>query len=84
MDNRRREIMGPIHDFLSSSIIERLWRSLKYECVFLSAFETGSEARVGVGSWINYYNRRRPHSTLGGMTPDEVYDTAQITEQLAA
>jgi putative transposase len=72
MGNRRREIMGSIHDFLSSSIIERLWRSLKYECVFLNAFETGSEARSGIGRWIDYYNRRCPHSSFGGRTPDEV------------
>jgi putative transposase len=84
MGNRRREIMGYIHDFLSSPIIERLWRSLKYECVFLNAFETGSEARSGIGRWIDYYNRGRPHSTFAGRTPDEVYATAEMTEQLAA
>lgn len=59
---------------MDNVFIERLWRSLKYECVFLSAFETGSEARNGIGSWIDYYNRRRPHSTFGGRTPQEVYD----------
>lgn len=46
--------------------------------------ETGSEARRGIGSWIDYYNRRRPHSTFGGRIPDEVYATAEITERLAA
>ncbi len=70
--------------WMDNVFIERLWRSLKYECVFLSAFDTGSEARSGIGSWIDYYNRRRPHSTFGGRTPDEVYATAQMTEQLAA
>jgi putative transposase len=58
--------------------------SVWYECVFLSAFETGSEARSGIGRWIDYYNRRRPHSTFGGRTPDEVYATTQMKEQLAA
>ncbi|MEQ1940139.1 integrase core domain-containing protein, partial [Mesorhizobium sp. CN5-321] len=43
-----------------------------------------SAARSGIGSWIDYYNRRRPHSTFGGRTPDEVYATAEMTEQLAA
>jgi transposase InsO family protein len=52
--------------WMDNVFIERLWRSLKYECVFLSAFETGSEARNGIGSWIDYYNRRRPHSTFSG------------------
>jgi putative transposase len=70
--------------WMDNVFIERLWRSLKYECVFLSAFETGSEARAGIGSWIDYYNRRRPHSTFGGRTPDEVYATAKMTERLAA
>ena len=36
-------------------MIERLWRSLKYECVYLNAFETGSEMRAGVGKWLSYY-----------------------------
>lgn len=70
--------------WMDNVFIERLWRSLKYECVFLSAFDTGSEARSGIGSWIDYYNRRRPHSTFAGRTPDEVYAKAEMTEQLAA
>ncbi len=53
--------------------IERLWRSLKYECIYLHAFETGSELRAGLLQWIGSYNTRRPHSTLGGRTPDEAY-----------
>ena len=57
---------------------------VKYECIYLNAFETGSEARSGIGSWIDYYNRRRPHSTFGGRTPDEVYAIAEMTNQLAA
>jgi len=70
--------------WMDNVFIERLWRSLKYECVFLSAFETGSQARCGIGSWIDYYNRRRPHSTFAGRTPDEVHAMAEMTEQLAA
>jgi len=52
--------------------------------VSLSAFDTGSKARSGMGSWIDYYNRRRPHSTFGGRMPDEVYASAQMTEPLPA
>ncbi|WP_254695044.1 IS3 family transposase [Leisingera sp. NJS201] len=52
--------------FLDNIFVERLWRSLKYECVYLHAWETGSEAKVGVGKWIEFYNRKRPHSALGG------------------
>ena len=63
--------------------IERLWRSLKYECVFLNAFETGSEARAGIGRWIGYYDADRPHSTFDGRTPDEVYAMQEKDEKLA-
>ena len=69
--------------WMDNVFIERLWRSLKYECVYLHAFETGSELRAGLTKWINYYNTRRPHSTLAGRTPDEAYD-AGVTERLAA
>jgi len=59
--------------WMDNVFIERLWRSLKYECVYLHAFETGSEARAGLGHWIGYYNAARPHSALSGRTPDEAY-----------
>jgi putative transposase len=54
-------------------IVERLWRSLKYECVYLNAYESGSEARAGIGTWVELYNRRRPHSSLDDLTPHEAY-----------
>jgi putative transposase len=59
--------------WMDNVFIERLWRSMKYECVYLHAFETGSEARAGLGRWITYYNADRPHSALGGRTPDEAH-----------
>nr|WP_239059647.1 IS3 family transposase [Ruegeria sp. PrR005] len=59
--------------FLDNIFVERLWRSLKYECVYLHAWETGSEAKAGVGKWIEFYNRKRPHSALGGRPPAVVY-----------
>ena len=61
-------------------MIERLWRSLKYECVYLNAFETGSEMRAGIRKWLTYYNSERPHSTHGILTPHEAY--ASKTEQM--
>ena len=70
--------------WMDNVFIERLWRSLKYECVFLTAFETGSEARAGIGRWIGYYNADRPHSTFDGRTPDEVYAMQENEEKLAA
>ena len=69
--------------WMDNVFIERLWRSLKYECVYLHAFETGSELRAGLTRWVGYYNTRRPHSTLAGRTPDEAYG-AGVTERLAA
>lgn len=50
-------------------IVERLWGSLKYESVYLNAYETGSAARRGIGAWIELYNRRRPHSSLDERAP---------------
>jgi putative transposase len=70
--------------WMDNVFIERLWRSLKYECVYLNAFETGSEARTGLGRWIGYYNVDRPHSAFGGRTPDKVYATQANEEKLAA
>lgn len=59
--------------WMDNVFIERLWRSLKYECIYLHAFETGSELRAGVRRWVDYYNAHRPHSALGGKTPDEAH-----------
>jgi len=70
--------------WIDNRFIERLWRSLKYECVYLNAFETGSQARHGIGRWINYYNADRPHSSHNGLTPNEVYETSWKDEKLAA
>ena len=69
--------------WMDNVFIERLWRSLKYECIYLHAFETGTDLRAGLTSWITYYNTRRPHSTLAGRTPDEAYK-ATGTIKLAA
>ena len=59
--------------FLDNIFIERLWRSLKYECVYLHAWSGGREARAGIGQWIAFYNQRRPHSALAGRTPDTAF-----------
>ena len=53
--------------------VERLWRSVKYEEVYLRAYDSVSEARVSIGCYLNFYNRRRPHTSLDGMTPDRAY-----------
>jgi len=59
--------------WMDNVMVERLWRSLKYENVYLNAYETGTEAKKGIGAWIDFYNARRPHSSLDGLTPDEAY-----------
>jgi putative transposase len=59
--------------FLDNIFIERLWRSLKYECVYLHAFSGGWESRQGTGDWVAFYNDRRPHAAHGGKTPIEIY-----------
>jgi putative transposase len=53
--------------------VERLWRSVKYEEVYLRAYESVSDARASIGSYLGFYNTRRPHSSLDGMTPDRAY-----------
>ncbi len=59
--------------FLDNIFVERLWRSLKYECVYLHAWSGGREAKAGIGKWVAFYNQQRPHSALAGCTPDAVY-----------
>jgi putative transposase len=53
--------------------IERLWRSVKYEEVYLKAYDTVSQARESIGRYLHRYNSFRPHSSLDGRTPDEAY-----------
>src|SRR4029077_9851230 len=53
--------------------VERLWRSVKYEEVYLRAYDSVSDARVSIGCYLDLSNRRRPHSRLDGMTPDQAY-----------
>ena len=53
--------------------VERLWRSLKYEEVYLKAYESVGSAKAEIGKWIEFYNSVRRHSGLGGLTPNQVY-----------
>ena len=53
--------------------VERLWRSVKYEEVYLRAYDSVSEARASIGRYLDFYNARRPHSSLYVMTPDQAY-----------
>ena len=66
---------------LDTIFIERLWRSLKYECVYLHAWETGSQAKAGIAKWIAFYNRQRPPAAHGGQPPAMVYFTQIETDR---
>ncbi len=53
--------------------VERLWRTVKYEEVYLHAYDSVPDARASIGRYLDLYNRRRPHSSLDGRTPDQAY-----------
>jgi putative transposase len=59
--------------YLDNIFIERLWRSLKYEEVYIKAYGSVATARVGIGSWLTFYNDERPHQALAYRTPREVF-----------
>ena len=64
--------------------VERLWRTIKYEEVYLRAYASVSEARAGIGRYLTFYNGRRPHSSLDGKTPDQAYFNQPMPEAVAA
>jgi putative transposase len=64
--------------------VERLWRTIKYEEIYLRAYESVSEARASIGRYLDFYNRRRPHSSLDRQTPDEAYFNQNLLPQSAA
>jgi putative transposase len=59
--------------WMDNVFIERLWRSLKYEDIYLKGYADGCEARAGISEWIRFYNNRRPHQALGHRTPIAVW-----------
>ncbi len=69
--------------YLDNIFVERLWRSIKYEEVYLKAYQTVAEARVGINAYLEFYNRQRPHQSLGYRTPAEVYLNGQEEKKVA-
>jgi putative transposase len=65
--------------YTDNLFIERLWRSLKYEEVYLKAYAGGKEARAGIGGYFDFYNLERPHQALGYQTPAEVFINGKKT-----
>ena len=64
--------------------VERLWRSIKYEEVYLRAYDAVSDARTSIGKYLAFYNSGRPHLSLDRMTPDEAYFNALVPILAAA
>ena len=63
--------------------VERLWRSVKYEEVYLRAYDSVSDARASLGRYLDFYNSRRPHSSLGARTPEQAY-LDHLPQEMAA
>ena len=70
--------------WVDNVFIERLWRSLKYEEVYLKAYDTPREAKEGIGEWMRFYNHERTHQGLDGQTPESVYLTSSLKKEMAA
>ena len=76
--------MGGLPDgtgrWIDNVFVERLWRSLKYEHVYLHAHESVAAARIGISNYLDFFNSKRPHSALGGRTPDTAYFTNDMKQ----
>jgi putative transposase len=58
---------------MDNIFVERLWRSLKYEEVYLNVYASVTEAKAGIGAWLDFYNEERQHQSLGYCTPRQIY-----------
>lgn len=72
------------HSWRDNVFVERLWRTIKHEEVYPHAYESVSYARTRIGHFIEFYNSRQPHSSLGKKTPDEFYFASLPAIQQAA
>ena len=68
---------------IDNVFIERLWRTIKYDHIYLNPAESGNALRDGLETFIEYYNEDRPHSALGDATPDEVYYRSRLQQRAA-
>jgi putative transposase len=72
--------MDGIGRCLDNIFVERLWRSMKYECIFIHDYKTLSDVRAGLCAYIQFYNTERPHQSLDYKTPESVFLEARVTE----
>jgi len=75
MQSRCKNKYGRKGRFMDNIFIEPLWRSHKYECIYLHARSRGQEAKVGIGKSIEFYSHKRPHTVHNSLTPDVAYWT---------
>ena len=83
-DNGIRISMDGKGAWRDNVFVERLWRSVKYEEVYLRAYDSVADARASLGRYLAFYNAKRPHSSLGARTPDQAYFAALATPAMAA
>ena len=83
LDAGVRVSMDGVGRAIDNVFIERLWRTLKYDHVYLNPAESGNACRDGITEFLTYYNEERPHSSLSDATPDEVYYQSRLNERAA-
>jgi putative transposase len=74
-------LMGGAGRALDNIFIERLWRTLKYDHIYLSPTDSGTTSSEGINEFLNYYNQERPHSSLNDQTPDEIYHQTRSNQR---
>ena len=75
LDNKIAISMDGKGAWRDNVFVERIWRSVKYEEVYLRAYDSVAEARASIGRYLEFYNHKRPHSSLDARTPDHAYFT---------
>jgi putative transposase len=83
-DNEIRISMDGKGCWRDNVFVERLWKSVKYEEVYLKAYDSVSNAKAHLGAYLNFFNTRRPHQSLDGKTPDTIYYAGLPHENIAA
>ena len=75
--------MDSKHRALDNSYMERVWRTIKYEDIYIKDYQTMPELKEGLEPYVTFYNRKRYHQSLDYAAPDEIYDQAFVTNQVS-